>query len=144
MYLTPNFQKLTIPCYIAPQSTSGVINYFSARDLQAAAQSELLKHTPKIDERAIFAEAEDALKALDTFLRQAKEKDPERTPTTLLDAAVFSYTFLLLGLDESGWADGRLAELVGNCDGLKTHKEEIRKGYFRARVPGIWKRIGLE
>jgi hypothetical protein len=140
MYLTPNFTKLTLPCYILPQSTSAIINAFSASDLRSAAQNELLKLTPKIDERAIFAEAEEAFRALDTYLK----RDPERTPTTLLDAAVFSYTFLLLELGEEGWADARLASIVKDCKALKAHKESIRKGYFRARVPKVWRKAGLE
>jgi metaxin len=140
MYLTPNFTKITIPCYIYPQSTSPIINAFSASDLRSAAQNELLKYTPKIDERAVFAEAEEAFKAIDTFLKQ----NGERTPTTLLDAAVFSYTFLLLELRDEGWADGRLAEIVRGCKGLRAHEESIRKGYFRARVPGVWRRVVME
>jgi metaxin len=140
MYLTPNFTKLTLPCYIHPQSTSPIINAFSASELQSAARNELLKYTPKIDERAIYAEADEAFKALDTFLK----RDVERAPTTLLDAAVFSYTFLLLELGEEGWADDRLAAIVRGCEALRAHEDTIRKGYFRARVPGVWKRIGME
>jgi metaxin len=144
MYLTPNFEKLTVPCYIHPQSSSALVAYFTTRDLHLAAQTELQKYSPIIDERAVYAEAEEAFKALDVYFKQAKGRDAERKPTTLLDAAVFSYTFLLLELNKEAWADGRLASLVRGCGGLVEHKEEIRKSYFRARVPSVWKKVSME
>ncbi|KAF2432434.1 hypothetical protein EJ08DRAFT_677645 [Tothia fuscella] len=137
MYMTPNFEKLTVPCYIDAHTSSPIIRLFSARELRQAAQAELLKYKPVIDERAIYSDAEDAFQALDSYFSRREEGTK---PTTLLDAAVFAYTYLLLELAEDGWADRRLADMVRGLEGLRAHKEEIRKGYFRARPPGVWRR----
>jgi metaxin len=141
MYLTPNFRKLTVPCYITTQTTIPLIRHFLALDLQNAAKTELLKHTPVIDEAAIYSEAGEAFKALDTYFKLAKTREEGRAPTTLLDAAVFAYTYLLLELRQSVWEDKRLVEKLNGCEGLRVHKETIRKGYFRARPPAVWKRF---
>lgn len=126
-----------MPCYITSQTSSTIIRLFSARELRAAAEAELLKHKPIIDEKAIYSDAEDAFKALDTHFRK---REAGTKPTTLLDAAVFAYTYLILELGEDYWANKRLANTVSRFEGLKQHKESIRKSHFRARPPGVWRR----
>jgi hypothetical protein len=74
---------------------------------------------------------------LDTYFRKREEGTK---PTTLLDAAVFAYTYLLLELGEDYWADRRLVDCLSRFEGLKQHKESIRKSHFRARPPGVWRR----
>lgn len=140
MYLTPNFQAITTKCYVDPQSSSTIVRYLSARDLQNAARDDLLKAKPVIDERAIYLEAEQAFIALDTYVSEGIKSG--RKPTSLLDAAIFSYVYLLLELDYGVWKDTRLVDILKKFSGLKEHKELIRKNHFRARPPAIWRQLG--
>ena len=93
MYLTSNFESITTKCYIEPRSKSSIVRILSARELQSAAREDLLKTKPVIDERAIYLEAEQAFIALDTYVSEGMKSG--RTPTSLLDAAIFSYVYLL-------------------------------------------------
>lgn len=140
MYLTPNFERITIPCYVSTTSTSRIVQHFNARELQDAAKAELLKHKPILDKRAIYAEAEEALGALDTLLKNRRDKSPEEKPTTLLDAAIFAYAYLLLEMEEDYWEDRGLRDMVSGCEGLRWLVDVVRKGYFRARPPAVWRR----
>jgi len=142
MYLTPNFEKITVHCYINNQSTSPIIQTFSARELRNAAREELLKYRPVIDESAIYLEAEQALKALAEYVTGHIESDQK--PTSVLDATVFAYTYLLLELEHRVWADKRLINIVRKFDGLRKHKDAIRKNHFRARPPSLWKQLNKE
>ncbi|KIW03779.1 uncharacterized protein PV09_05082 [Verruconis gallopava] len=139
MYLTPNFRAITTKCYIDPQSSSSIVRFFSSRSLQEAAREDLLKTKPIIDERAIYLEAEQAFVALDTYVSEGIKSG--RSPTSLLDAAIFSYVYLLLELDGSVWMDTRLVDILKKFNGLREHKELIRKNHFRARPPAIWREL---
>jgi hypothetical protein len=142
MYLTPNFQTITTKCYIDPQSSSSIVRFLSSRDLQNAAREDLLKAKPIIDERAIYLEAEQAFIALDTYVSEGIKNG--RKPNGLLDAAIFSYVYLLLELEYEAWADRRLVDILKRFGGLKEHKELIRKNHFRARPPAIWRQLSQE
>jgi len=139
MYLTPNFAHITTKCYIDPQSTSSLVRTLSARELQHAAQTSLLVSKPIIDERAIYLEAEQAFIALDTYVSEGLKTG--RKPTNLLDAAIFSYVFLLLGLEEGVWRDKRLVDSLKRFSGLREHMELIKKKHFRARLPAVWRTL---
>lgn len=139
MYLTPNFEHITTKCYIAPQSTSFLVQSLSAHELRSAAQTSLLASKPTIDERAIYLEAEQAFTALDTYVSEGLKTG--RKPTSLLDAAIFSYIFLLLGLEERAWKDRRLVESLQRFNGLREHMELIKKHHFRARLPSVWRSL---
>ena len=54
-------------------------------------------------------------------------------------AAIFSYVYLLLELDEKVWANRRLVDILKRFTGLGEHKELIRKNHFRARPPAVWR-----
>ena len=142
MYLTPNFDAITIRCYIEPQSRSSIVRLVSSRTLQQAARDDLLKAKPLIDERAIYLEAEQAFIALDTYVSEGIKSG--RAPTSLLDAAIFSYVYLLLELEQGVWADRRLVDVLGRFEGLREHKELIKKNHFRARPPAIWRVLNQE
>jgi metaxin len=142
MYLTSNFRTVTTKCYIDPQSSSSIVRLFSSRTLQNAARDDLLKTKPIIDERAIYLEAEQAFIALDTYVSEGIKNG--RTPTSLLDAAIFSYVYLLLELDEGVWSDRRLFDILKRFSGLREHKESIRKNHFRARPPAVWRQLNQD
>ena len=139
MYLTTNFHPITTKCYIDPQSTSPIVRALSSRTLQTAAREDLLKAKPIIDERAVYLEAEQAFTALDIYVSEGIKSG--RTPTSLLDAAIFSYVYLLLELDEKVWANTRLVDMLKRFSGLREHKEIIRKHHFRARPPAAWRQL---
>ena len=142
MYLTPNFELLTIPSYITSQSTSPLIRALTSRELRSSAEKALLQYKPIISEHTIYLEAEEAFKALATYLKEQMDKG--KSPTTLLDAAVFSYVFLLLELQYEIWADTRLVDVVKKFGGLRVHRDVVRKNHFRARPPGLWKSLNAE
>ena len=142
MYLTPNFDTITKRCYIDSQSRSSVVRLFSSHTLQQAARDDLLKAKPIIDERAIYLEAEQAFIALDTYVSEGIKAG--RAPTGLLDAAIFSYVYLLLELHQGVWADRRLVDVLSRFSGLKEHMDLIRKNHFRARPPAIWRQLNQE
>lgn len=142
MYLTPNFDLLTVPSYINSQSTSSLIRAVTSRELRSSAENALLQYKPIISEHTIYLEAEEAFKALATYLKD--QLNAGKAPTTLLDAAVFSYVYLLLELDEEVWADKRLVDVVRKFKGLREHTEDIKKSHFRARPPGLWKSLNTK
>ncbi|QDS77334.1 hypothetical protein FKW77_005092 [Venturia effusa] len=142
MYLTPNFELLTVPSYINSQSKSFLVRAFTSRELRANAEKALLQYKPIISEHSIYLEAEEAFKALATYLEE--QMDAGKAPTTLLDAAAFSYVYLLLELKEEVWADRRLVDVVRKFKGLKEHADVIKKSYFRARPPGLWRSLNAE
>lgn len=142
MYLTANFHTITTRCYIHPQSNSSVVRAFSARTLQTAARDDLLKHKPVIDERAIYLEAQQAFLALDTYVSEGLKSG--RSPTSLLDAAIFSYVYLLSELLGDAWTDRRLPDILNKFSGLKEHSELIRKQHFRAKPPAVWRELNQE
>jgi metaxin len=142
MYLTPNFELLTVPAYITAQSTSNLIRTVTARELRNSAETALLQYKPIISEHTIYLEAEEAFRALATYLKEQMEA--KKAPTTLLDAAVFSYVYLLLELQGGVWADRRLADIVRKFPALKTHRDTIRKNHYRARPPGLWKELNAK
>jgi hypothetical protein len=139
MYLTSNFHAITTKCYIDPQSSSSIVRALSSRNLQTAAREDLLKAKPLIDERAIYLEAEQAFTALDIYVSEGIKSG--RAPTSLLDAAIFSYVYLLLELDERVWANRRLVDILKRFTGLREHKELIQKKHFRARPPAVWREL---
>jgi hypothetical protein len=139
MYLTANFHAITTRCYIHPQSRSSIVHTFTSRTLQTAAREDLLKSRPLIDERAIYLEAEQAFTALDIYVSEGIKAG--RPPTGLLDAAIFSYVYLLLELDERVWENRRLVDILKRFGGLREHMEGIRKNHFRARLPAVWREL---
>ncbi|KAE9993118.1 hypothetical protein EG327_006471 [Venturia inaequalis] len=142
MYLTPNFDLLTVPAYIISQSKSSLIRAITSRELRSSAEKALLQYKPIISEHAIYLEAEEAFKALSTYLKE--QMDSGKAPTTLLDAAVFSYVYLLLELNEHVWADRRLVDVVRKFKALREHKEIIERNYFTVKPPGLWKSLNAK
>lgn len=101
-----------------------------ARELQSAAEKELLKFSSTTSAETLYNQAEEAFGALDTLLGKDKWFFGASGPG-LFDASVFAYTHLLL--DENlgkGWADTRLRDTLMSRHRLITHRDRILAKYF--------------
>ena len=101
-----------------------------ARELRAAAESELLRLGQVIDAKALIREADEAFAALETLLGHNDWFFGNKEPG-LFDAAVFAYTHLLLdeGLGQ-GWKDNTLSLTVSSREKLVSHRERLLDMYF--------------
>ncbi|KAK5165303.1 hypothetical protein LTR04_001427 [Oleoguttula sp. CCFEE 6159] len=113
-------------------SSNTFVTMTIAHQLRAAAEAELLKHSPSaskiIDAEALCQEAEEAFKALSTLLGEHEWFFGVEKPG-MFDAGVFAYTHLLL--DETlGWRENRLGVFVGSLENLVRHREGILREYF--------------
>ncbi|KAK7537919.1 hypothetical protein IWX49DRAFT_618467 [Phyllosticta citricarpa] len=130
LYLTPNFDSIAHPLYIESTSINAFVRASIAHDLRLAAERELLKHGAVIDAEAIYTEAEDAFRALETVLGADQWFFGARRPG-LVDAAVFAYTHLLLLQDlGTGWKESRLGNAVRARQKLVRHQERIFEAFF--------------
>jgi metaxin len=129
MYLTPNFDALTVPSYIKSQSASVIVNILSSWELRQAARNELLKHSPRIDEESLYEDADRAFRALDSVMKRKQEQNVPGRPS-LLEASLFSYLFLLLELPREKWADGRLVDLLMKYPGLVALEKMMKKDFM--------------
>ncbi|KAJ2901250.1 hypothetical protein MKZ38_002114 [Zalerion maritima] len=146
LYLAPENTELLGRLYVNPISRSYVARASTLHSLRRAAEAEILRATGTavIDAGAIYAAADEAFEALSTVLGEddwffgsekgtdtkaggegatEKEVDPRSKPS-LFDAAVFSYTHLLLDGDMA-WQDRRLAELAAQSPALVRHRDRI-------------------
>jgi metaxin len=139
MYLTPNFEALTVPSYIGSQSSSAVVNILSAWELRQAARHELEKHSPKIDPESLYEDADRAFCALDNLMTRKRQQNTPGRPS-LLEASLFSYLFLLLELPQDKWADGRLVELLRKYPGLVALGRTMKKDFMILEPPAIYGR----
>ena len=139
MYLTPNFDILTVPSYIGSQSSSAIVSILSAWELKQAARSELLKHSPKIDEESLYEDADRALCALDNIMKRRQEQNAPGRPS-LLEASLFSYLFLLLELPQEKWADRRLVDLLMKYPALVVLEKTMKKEFMILDPPSIYSR----
>lgn len=96
--------------------------------LRRAAEEEVLASTrsPFVDTDALYADAEEALEALDDLLGG---KEWFFDAPTLFDASVFAYTNFLLE-ERFVWGDERLRALVGGFPNLVAHRERILGRYW--------------
>ncbi|KAB2581127.1 Metaxin-1 [Lasiodiplodia theobromae] len=132
LYLTRNFDAVAQPLYIDSASSNAVVRASIARELRAAAQTELLKHGAVVDAETIYSAAEDALRALESALGTDKWFFGAARPG-LFDASVFAYTHLLLTQDlggAGGWAKSSLGDAVRARQRLVRHQERIYEAFF--------------
>ncbi|MBE3043959.1 hypothetical protein IMZ48_15580, partial [Candidatus Bathyarchaeota archaeon] len=96
--------------------------------LRHAAEEEVLSSTrsPFVNPSALYADAEEALAALDDLL-EGREWFFEAP--TLFDASVFAYTNFLLE-ERFVWGDERLRGLVRGFANLVAHRERILGRYW--------------
>jgi metaxin len=134
MYLTPNFEKFTVPSYIGTQSSSSFIRVINAWELRSAARAELKKHYPLVDEEGLYLEADQAFAALDNVLKR-KSKIHSSGKPSLLEATAFAYLFLLLETPYGAWADTRLVDLVKKYPNLEKLEVALNASHFGALKP---------
>jgi metaxin len=123
-----NFARITRRLYINPSTTSSLVRFALASQLQQAARNELLKSSSYIDIFDLETDAENAFDALSTLLSE-DEFFFGRTTPGIFDASVFAYTHLLL--DESmHWKYNRLGQLLRRHPNLVNHRDRLLQQYF--------------
>ncbi|KAI1380956.1 hypothetical protein F4677DRAFT_205599 [Hypoxylon crocopeplum] len=125
LYLSPSNTALLSHLYIAPVSSSRVVRATILHQLRHAAETEILKSmgTPAVNAVVIYDEAGLAINALSTALNSDRWFFGAPVPT-LFDAAVFSYTHLLLD-DRLPWKDQKLPNMMKRCQNLVDHRNRI-------------------
>jgi metaxin len=134
MYLTPNFEKFTVPSYIDTQSSSSFIRIINAWELRSAASAELEKHTPLVDVDGLYLEADEAYAALDNLMSRMQSSKSGEKPS-LLEATLFAYLFLLLETPYSSWADSRLVDIVRKYPNLRKREASLNASHFGTLRP---------
>jgi metaxin len=136
MYLTPNFDKFTVPSYIGTQSSSAFIRIINAWELRSAARAELKKHSPVVDADGLYQDADQAFAALENVLkRKNRMADAENRAPSLLEATAFAYLFLLLETLYTAWADTRLVDVVRKYPELEKVEVALNASHFGALKP---------
>jgi metaxin len=128
MYLTRNFDLYTLPMYIGSQSSSTFVQLLSGWELKTAARDELLKVTPKIDEHALYLEAEEAFSAIENLIMR-KEKLASGGKPTMLEASLFAYLFLIIELPDAS-PDRRLADIAIKHSRLHAWAVDYNRDHF--------------
>ncbi|KAH8881613.1 hypothetical protein GQ53DRAFT_496258 [Thozetella sp. PMI_491] len=135
LYIEPASTELLRQLYITPTSSAFPIQVALLRQLRRAAEAEILKSTPgaaTIDAGQLYAEARDALAALETLLQSSRSQwfwDAEAP--TLFDASVFAYMGLLMpGGRHSLWPDENakpvgLKEASAGAEKLCEHQRRL-------------------
>jgi metaxin len=114
--------------YVLPTSSNILVRTIISRQLQSAAEAELLKNTPVIDINDLYGEADKAFEALSILLGQAEWFFGGDAPT-LFDASVFAYTHLLLH-ETMRWKEKRLVRTVRKRANLVEHRNRLLVRYF--------------
>ncbi len=137
LYLSPRNAHIVKKLYIKPTTSSWLVQRSVEHSLTTAAHEQLVSSSrngvPDIDD--IYARAAQAFEAFYLILEGAAEAEEwlfggdEKGRPTLLDAALFAYTHLLL--DESmGWKDQRLVRFVQKCEVLRRHRERMLREFY--------------
>jgi metaxin len=125
LYLSPANAELLAALYINPTSATAIVRAATALQLRRAAEAQILQSVgaPKVDAVALYKNAEQAFGALEAAMEFDSWFFGNSGPG-LFDAAVFSYTHLLL--DESlGWTDKRLSDALRRFPKLVDHRNRL-------------------
>lgn len=134
LYLIPaNFESIAIFRYIYPTSGNPLVRATLSYQLRQAATTELLKHSPVIDVKSLFRDAEKAWEALSELLGDDDYFFAEEVPG-LFDASVFAYTHLLLS-ESVQWKDRRVSNGLSKYNNLVEHSYRISERYFNGEHP---------
>lgn len=134
IYLSHNFTSFAEPLYILSTSSNPFVRLAIARELQTAAEKELLKFSTVISAETLYNQAEEAFAALEMLLGKDDWFFGASSPG-LFDASVFAYTHLLLdeGLGK-GWLDTRLRDALMSRKRLTMHRDRIVGAYFSEKA----------
>jgi metaxin len=129
LYLEPlNFTAVAYPLYISSNSSNPLVRASISHQLRAAAEAELLKHSPIIDTDDLYSEADKAFEALSIVLGEDDWFFANDKPG-LFDASVFAYTQLLLD-DGMGWKEKKLCRALSSRGNLVQHRQRLLVRYF--------------
>ncbi|CAD6499471.1 BgTH12-03587 [Blumeria graminis f. sp. triticale] len=129
LYLEPsNFDRVAYPRYVSPVSSNLLVRSSISRQLQAAAELELLKHSSIIDVNDLYSEADKAFEALSTLLGDNMWFFGKDKPT-LFDASVFAYSHLLLD-ENMDWVEEKLCGAIKTRQNLVQHRLRILSQYY--------------
>lgn len=135
LYLTPHNRHIVQRLYLEPTSSSWAVQKSIEHTLTTAVQEQLILGTPRgrIDVDDIYARAGLALESFATALAKDDDwwilgGDNDGRPT-LVDAALFAYTHLLLDKN-MGWKDKRLVRRVERFAPLRQHHDRIMREFY--------------
>lgn len=141
LYLSPRNRHIVERLYLKPTSSSWAVQKSIEHTLLTAVQEQLILATPRarIDVDDIYARARQSLESFALVLQDEEKEVGEgnawvlggdgKGGPTLIDAALFAYTHLLL--DESmGWKDKRLVISVHRWPVLVRHRDRILKEFY--------------
>lgn len=130
LYLHPLNSTLVHSLYVAPCSSSILVQHAISHQLRDAAGRELAKasYSSRISEADIMREARDALSALSELLGHDRWFFGQAQPS-MLDASIFAYTHLVLD-EQLEWGENELARQVSQHQNLVQHRNTILSLYF--------------
>ena len=134
MYLTPNFNRFTVPCYVESQSSSSIVRAVSTFELRKAAETELLKHAPTINQQSLYDDAREAFQALNEYCTE-RSGEYAAQEATILDAALFAYTDLLWSIEYDCWADCGLVDILLSNSSILDAYDALDTKYSWWRIP---------
>ncbi|OBT99852.1 hypothetical protein VE01_02240 [Pseudogymnoascus verrucosus] len=129
VYLTPANASLPTRLYLAPATSSWLVQTYQGITLRRAAHEQLSIAAPGgvVDIDDIYARAAAAFEALAGALEGEEwVLGGEGGGVTMLDAEMFAYTHLVLE-EGMGWGDGRLGREVRRWGALVEHRERVLK-----------------
>lgn len=115
--------------YIDPCSSNALVDETIAYQLRAAAHTEILKTSSRIDVGNLYSDADDAFSALSILLGNNTWFFDAEKPS-LFDASVFAYTHLLLD-QGMGWKEDKLPATVRRRENLVKHRDHILSTYYQ-------------
>ncbi|KAI1812365.1 putative mitochondrial outer membrane protein [Poronia punctata] len=125
LYLSPANTALLTSLYVEPATSSWPVRTTILYQLRRAAELEILRSTARsaVDPNALYRGAREAFGALEALLDEDQWFFGGEVPG-LFDAAVFSYTYLLLH-EGLAWENRRLGDILGEFPGLVEHRDRI-------------------
>lgn len=125
LYLSPANTGLLTQLYVAPITSSPPVRATILYQLRHAAELEVLKSTSRdaLNPPDLYKGAKEAFRALDAVLADEEWFFGSSAPG-LFDAAVFSYTHLILH-DDLSWENRRMADILNEFPRLVSHRNRI-------------------
>ena len=132
LYLCPtNFAAVARRLYVEASTSNTIVRFALSRQVQETARTELLRQAPVVDVHALYREADAAFNALSELLGDHPYFFASKVGS-LFDAAVFSYTNILLD-DKIQWKERRMIEDLNKYKNLVRHRNMISQKYFRTK-----------
>jgi metaxin len=116
--------------YVETCSSNRLVQFAIARQLRAAAESELVKSAGKdvVDVLDLMHDVEEAFDALSTLLGEHDWFFGQEKPG-LFDASLFSYSHLILD-EQLGWTFNPLKDALERHGNLVRHSKRVWEKFF--------------